>query len=158
MAAGMALTMSPLTALIMSSVPPGSAGVGSAMNDTTRELGGALGVAVLGSLVTSRFAASLGSATDLLPEGSRDLARAGLAEALAAAGQVGGSAGDAVAAAARQAFVDGLGLATLVAAVIVLVAAATARLLLPRAPQAHLPQVVDPEAERAASDLAPEPA
>ena len=43
LAAGMALTMTPLTTLIMSAVPLGKAGVGSAMNDTTRELGGALG-------------------------------------------------------------------------------------------------------------------
>ncbi|MCU1499427.1 MAG: drug resistance transporter, EmrB/QacA subfamily, partial [Acidimicrobiales bacterium] len=62
LAAGMATTMTPLTTLIMSSVPLGKAGVGSAMNDTTRELGGALGVAVLGSVVTSRFTSSLGPA------------------------------------------------------------------------------------------------
>ena len=55
LAAGMALTMTPLTTLIMSAVPLTKAGVGSAMNDTTRELGGALGVAVLGSLVTSTY-------------------------------------------------------------------------------------------------------
>ena len=68
LAAGMALTMTPLTTLIMSSVPLGKAGVGSAMNDTTRELGGALGVAVLGSVVTSRFTRSLGPALAGLPE------------------------------------------------------------------------------------------
>ena len=42
LAAGMATTMTPLTTLIMTSVPLGKAGVGSAMNDTTRELGGTL--------------------------------------------------------------------------------------------------------------------
>ena len=50
MMAGMASTMSPFTAMIMTSVPPERAGMGSATNDTTRELGGALGVAVLGSV------------------------------------------------------------------------------------------------------------
>ena len=67
-AAGMALTMTPLTTLIMSAVPVTKAGVGSAMNDTTRELGGALGVAVLGSLVTSTYASSLGDAVSGLSE------------------------------------------------------------------------------------------
>ena len=55
MAAGMAMTIPTMTGSIMSAVPMGKAGVGSAMNDTTRELGGALGVAVLGSLVASRY-------------------------------------------------------------------------------------------------------
>ena len=59
LATGMAITMTPLTTLIMSSVPLGQAGVGSAMNDTTRELGGALGVAVLGSIVTSQYASGI---------------------------------------------------------------------------------------------------
>ena len=58
----MALTMAPMTTLIMSSVPLGKAGVGSAMNDTTRELGGALGVAVLGSLVTSQYTSGVSRA------------------------------------------------------------------------------------------------
>ncbi len=56
---GMSVSMSPLTTLIMSSVPPHRAGVGSAMNDTTRELGGALGVAVLGSLLTTGYGSAI---------------------------------------------------------------------------------------------------
>ena len=53
---GIALTMSPMTASIMSAVPPRRAGAGSAMNDATRELGAALGIAVLGSVAASRYA------------------------------------------------------------------------------------------------------
>ena len=68
MAAGMALAMSPMTTQLMSSVPRDRAGMGSATNDTTRELGGALGVAVLGSLVTSRYTADVGDALAGLPE------------------------------------------------------------------------------------------
>ncbi|MGH9005534.1 MAG: DHA2 family efflux MFS transporter permease subunit, partial [Acidimicrobiia bacterium] len=56
MAAGMGLSMAPSTTGIMASLPLGKAGVGSAVNDTTRELGGALGVAVLGSLLASQYA------------------------------------------------------------------------------------------------------
>jgi EmrB/QacA subfamily drug resistance transporter len=52
---GMALTAAPSTGAIMDSVPMSKAGVGSAINDTTRELGGALGIAVLGSIATSAY-------------------------------------------------------------------------------------------------------
>ena len=53
--AGFALAMSPMTASIMSAVPPRRAGAGSAMNDASRELGAALGVAVMGSLAASKY-------------------------------------------------------------------------------------------------------
>ena len=52
---GMGLTISPATDAIMGAVPPDKAGIGAAMNDTTRELGGARGVAVLGSVLSSSF-------------------------------------------------------------------------------------------------------
>ncbi|MDP9465573.1 MAG: MFS transporter, partial [Actinomycetota bacterium] len=71
MAAGMATCIPSMTGSIMSAVPLGKAGVGSAMNDTTRELGGALGVAVLGSLVASRYDTRLSPALDLLPASLR---------------------------------------------------------------------------------------
>jgi EmrB/QacA subfamily drug resistance transporter len=53
MAAGMGLVMAPATESIMGSLPPAKAGVGSAMNDTTRQMGGALGVAIIGSVLAS---------------------------------------------------------------------------------------------------------
>ena len=61
--AGMGLTTAPATESIMGSLPPGKAGVGSAVNDTTRQTGGALGVAVLGSIFALRYHAVIGSAT-----------------------------------------------------------------------------------------------
>ena len=129
---GMASTMIPLTSLIMSSVPPGRAGVGSAMNDTTRELGGALGVAVLGSVVATMFTSSLDTALDGLPAGARDEAGAGLAGALGVARGLPGEAGPALADAARSAFLDGLATAALTAAAVVAVTAVSAWRLLPR--------------------------
>ena len=57
--AGIAMAMSPMTASLMSAVPARRAGVGSAMNDATRELGAALGVAVLGSVAASKYARSV---------------------------------------------------------------------------------------------------
>ena len=88
MAAGMAMTIPTMTGSIMSAVPMGKAGVGSAMNDTTRELGGALGVAVLGSLVASRYDSRLSPALDLLPASLRGEAGESLAGALHAAADV----------------------------------------------------------------------
>ncbi len=58
-ATGMALAMAPATESIMGSLPPARAGVGSAVNDTTREVGGALGVAIIGSVASSLFASRL---------------------------------------------------------------------------------------------------
>jgi EmrB/QacA subfamily drug resistance transporter len=52
---GMANVMAPATDSIMGSLPRAKAGVGSAVNDTTRQTGGAVGVAVLGSLLASRY-------------------------------------------------------------------------------------------------------
>ena len=53
---GLGITMSPATNSIMGSIPVDEAGVGSAMNDTTRQIGGALGVAILGTLLNSTYA------------------------------------------------------------------------------------------------------
>ncbi len=131
LAFGMAITMTPLTTLIMSSVPLGRAGVGSAMNDTTRELGGALGVAVLGSVVTSRYGSGIASSLVGLPDQARAIADSGLSGALAVGAQIGGPQGEAINAAAKQAFVDGLGSAAIAGAVFVFVAALAARFLLP---------------------------
>jgi MFS family permease len=55
MAAGMGLTMAPATESIMGSVPRAKAGVGSAVNDTTRQVGGALGIAIIGSVMSSVY-------------------------------------------------------------------------------------------------------
>jgi len=131
LATGFSLAMSPMTTSLMSSVPRAKAGVGSAMNDTTRELGGALGVAVLGSLVTSRYASSLASALEGVAAPVREIARSGLAGAVALADhpeefpglRLAPGAAAQVKAAGQQAFVDGLGIAALVGAVVVALAA-----------------------------------
>lgn len=56
---GMGITSAPATGNIMSAVPPGKAGVGSAVNDTTREFGGALGIAIIGSLMSALYRSGL---------------------------------------------------------------------------------------------------
>ena len=131
LALGMGLTMPPSTTLIMTSLPLGKAGVGSAVNDTTRELGGALGVAILGSLLASSYTSGLSSAIQGAPAPAAEAARSSLGGALAVADGLGGRAGDALAVAARGAFVDGLGIAVLVAAAMTLFGAAFVAWYLP---------------------------
>ena len=121
LAAGMALTMAPATESIMGSLPPAKAGVGSAVNDTTREVGGALGVAVLGSVLSSVFGSRMVdvlAGSDLPPE-ARHVAEHSVTGAVTVADQIGGSAGQSLAVAAKSAFVDGLHTTSVVAAGIV---------------------------------------
>jgi EmrB/QacA subfamily drug resistance transporter len=142
LAAGMALSMTPLTTLIMSAVPLGKAGAGSAMNDTTRELGGALGVAILGSLLASSYASSLG-------DGVPAAAKASVGAALDLARSLGGEQGAALAASARSAYVDGMGVGLLVAAGVALLGSAIALLFLPSRArmEADAPADVQPDLE-----------
>ena len=129
LAAGMAMTMTPMTTQLMAAVPRDRAGMGSATNDTTRELGGALGVAVLGSLVTGQFANGVATAVADLPAAVREEAEGGLGGVIGLYHR--GLVPDRVVDTARQAFTDGLGLATTVSAVVVLVAAVVVYKFLP---------------------------
>ena len=92
LAAGMGLTMAPATESIMGSLPTEKAGVGSAVNDTTRELGGALGVAVLGSVLSSVFASKMSDAVSgvELPPKAADAAQDSIGGALGVAASIGG--------------------------------------------------------------------
>ena len=123
MSAGMALSTPSLTGSIMSAVPLGKAGVGSAMNDTTRELGGALGVAVLGSLVASRYDSQISNVIAGLPGAAHSAADASLSGALGVAQNIGGDQGAQIAQAAKDAYVSGMNLATLVGAVVAAIGA-----------------------------------
>ena len=122
MAAGMALAFPAATEAIVSSLPQNKAGVASAMNDTTREVGGAIGIALLGSLLTSGYRRGLGGAADVLQADAAEAAEDNIGAALAIAADIPG--GEALAAAARDAFVDGMRLSMLVGAAVFLTAAA----------------------------------
>ena len=99
----------------MSSLPQNKQGVASAVNDAAREIGGALGIAVLGSALAGRYRHGLTSTTGHLPPAVADHAKAALAAALAIAKHLGPRGAD-LAAHAQTALVDGLGLAMLIAA------------------------------------------
>src|SRR5260370_18746227 len=75
-ATGMALTMSPATESIMGSLPLTRAGVGSAVNDTTRQVGGAAGVAVIGSVFSSIYGSHIATAVRGQPVPAAVVARA----------------------------------------------------------------------------------
>jgi len=131
MAGGMALTMTPMTTQLMAAVPLNRAGMGSATNDTTRELGGALGVAVLGSLVTSQYFAGVEDAVASLPGPAREAAEGSLGAVSGLVEQGVIPADSAIVGIAKQSFVDGLGVAATVGAVAVLIAAIAVKRYLP---------------------------
>jgi Na+/melibiose symporter-like transporter len=123
MSAGMALSTPSLTGSIMSAVPLGKAGVGSAMNDVTRELGGALGVAVLGSLVASRYDSLISGVISTLSGPAHAAADTSLAGALEVGGRIGGADGQRIADTARGAYTSGMNTATLVGAIVATIGA-----------------------------------
>jgi fucose permease len=130
MALGMGFTAAPSTASIMASMPLRKAGVGSAVNDTTRELGGALGVAVLGSIAISSYSSSIESATSNLPPGVVAAASRSVGAAVQISGELGAS-GVNLANAAKSAFTDAMSIAFLIAAGVAIVAAGLVYRFLP---------------------------
>lgn len=106
MGAGMGLSMTPSTEAITGSLPRADQGVASALNDVTRELGTALGVAMLGALVANGYRGAVDDRLDGLPADTADTAREGIANAIQVAPTTGSRAPELVHA-AQQSFVDG---------------------------------------------------
>jgi EmrB/QacA subfamily drug resistance transporter len=156
MAAGMALVMAPATESIMGSLPRAKAGVGSAVNDTTRQVGGALGVAIVGSVMSSIYRGDMGdvlAGSPLSPDAAEQ-ARASLGGALGVAGSIGGDTGRLIADAAKESFVAGLHRGVLVASGAALVGAIVVFLWLPAhaAPAPEEPGAALPDAGSRAPD------
>lgn len=141
---GIGMAMAPATESIMGSLPLAKASVGSAVNDATRTTGGALGVAVLGSLLSSGYRADMDAAVSGLPTAAADTARDSLGGALAVAAHGGGSQ---LVTTAQEAFVNGMHTAVMVAAAIALAGALIALVFLPaRAPEQAVEPLAAPEA------------
>jgi hypothetical protein len=105
--AGMALAGAPATTAIVASLPREKQGVASAVNDVSRELGGALGIAVLGSVLNGAYRSGVAESTDGLPQPVAERATS----SLAAAQQVGerlGVHGQQLVSNAESAFMTGL--------------------------------------------------
>lgn len=113
--AGVGLAMSPSTAAITSSLPEDKQGVASSLNDTVREMGGAVGIALIGSVLNSAYQSNVTPAAHRYPAAVAKPAIEGIGGALAAASHLGPKAASLVDA-ARQAFVDGMVPALLLAA------------------------------------------
>ncbi len=113
---GIALVTTPATNAILSSMPLGKQGVASAMNDATREVGAALGIATLGSLFNQGYRDSLGDGVAGLPPAAAHAVRDSAAAGLEVARQL-GDAGAQLADRVRDAFMHGLGTALTAGAV-----------------------------------------
>jgi EmrB/QacA subfamily drug resistance transporter len=117
MGTGLGLTTAPATESILSVLPAAKAGVGSAVNDATREAGGTLGVAVIGSVFTSIYAHHLaGTTVAALPHHLADAARDSVGAAIAAATQAAPSLSHQLLTDVNASFMSGLHVACLVAA------------------------------------------
>ncbi len=129
MAAGLGLTTSPATEAIMGALPADKAGVGSAVNDTTRELGGTLGVAIVGSVFASLYGPQIVDGLNGFPEQVVALAEESMGAAVVLSEQI--PQGAVLLDAARSAFMSGFQAGSLVAAGATAVGAVLALLWLP---------------------------
>jgi EmrB/QacA subfamily drug resistance transporter len=127
---GMGLVVAPATESIMGSVPLAKAGVGSAMNDTTRQVGGALGVAVLGSILAASYGAAIQPTLRGAPPQVAQTAGDSIGAAATIAAQL-GPQGSGLLEAARSAFIQGMGDALQVGAGVAALAALLVLLFLP---------------------------
>ena len=144
---GLGFTTAPATESIMGSLPPGRAGVGSAINDTTRQTGGALGVAVLGSLFLALYHHYASNTSDL----SRRAAHAvhdSVGTALSAARHLPAKQATEVVTFSRNAFIEAMRLTYPIAAAIVMVAAVIAWRYLPAHAPAEFESVEEQEEAR----------
>jgi hypothetical protein len=151
MSTGMATLMAPASGMIVSSLPLSKSGVGSAVNDVTREVGGALGIAIMGSVLASGFSSKMADRIkDLpIPAGPRELIEDSIGKAFGVSdeavrsGLIPRSAGELIHDSAREAFVNGSRIAFFVAAAVAAVGALVAGNLIPDETPEH-GSVVDP--------------
>ncbi len=131
--AGIGLVMPPATNAVLATLPKERAGVGSAINSTMIQVGGGLGVAVLGSILSTRYSSQV---TKVLighnvPPIAKTTILSSLGGALAVANHVGGSLGASLARVADAGFVSGMGIALIVGAAIASVGAVLALVIVP---------------------------
>ena len=130
---GTGMVLPSATESVMGSLPSGDTGVGSATNSTFMQIGGALGVAVIGSLLTTRFQGRMRPPLAHLRLSAQieNTILGGIGEALSVTQRAGGAVGQQLAALARSAFISGMDLGVLTAAAVVLGAAVLTLCLLP---------------------------
>ncbi|MEV7603128.1 DHA2 family efflux MFS transporter permease subunit [Kitasatospora sp. NPDC089797] len=132
MGSGMAHVMPPVTVAIMGSLPREKAGAGSAVNNTFRQVGGSLGVAVLGAVLSTVYRDGMSDTLTHLPENLRDKAGESLEATLAVASRIPDGKGQALIAPANDAFIHAMHVVASLSVGISLVGALVAWFLLPR--------------------------
>jgi EmrB/QacA subfamily drug resistance transporter len=147
MGAGVGFAMAPATEAIMGSLSPSKAGIGSAMNDVVREVGGTLGVAVLGSVLASSYATGMDGAVDGLPSDAASAATDSVGAAHQVAAQLGGDNAASLVATANDAFMSAMSTTSGIAAAIAMAGALIAATLLPSRPRADGTAAIHPRAD-----------
>ncbi|WP_406110187.1 MFS transporter [Streptomyces sp. NBC_01003] len=130
MGTGMAHVMPPATVMIMSSLPREKAGSGSAVNNTFRQVGGAMGVAVLGSLLSTTYRNGIDGHLGILPASDRHAAGESVQATLSVAEKL-GPAGRALVQPAHSAFIHAMHITAMGSAAVALVGAVVVLLFLP---------------------------
>ncbi len=142
MGAGMGLVMAPASVIIMDNLPASQAGAGSAINNTIRQVGGALGIAILGSVASGLYRTNLlgvlGSAA--VPATVKNTAAGSVAAADVISRRAGGLPGAELAGAAHSSFVYAMDWGIRVAAIVAVASAVAAVLALPRRQPATAPE------------------
>jgi hypothetical protein len=139
---GMGLTMTPSTEAITETLPLEKQGVASALNDTSRELGGAVGIALLGSVLTAGYRSAIEPALAGVPAQFAEPASEGIGAAFAVAANA-GDQGPAIIDAAQHAFVEGwiqsmwLGVGMAAIALVYLLVRGPTRVTLAASAEAH---------------------
>ena len=150
---GAGLGMPALTDTVMAAVPESDAGIGSAVNDVSRELGGALGIATIGSVVSSIYRSNVTDRlSGVLPDELVELAGEGVGVASAVAGDLPAEVGATLLAQTNAAFVDAMNTGFTISAVILAGAVMIAVTLIPR--KMRTEQATAEEA-RSSQDLVP---
>jgi EmrB/QacA subfamily drug resistance transporter len=143
---GMGMTMAPATEAIMGALPRARAGVGSAVSTTVRQVGGVLGVAVLGSLLSSVYGTRLTDTLRGLPSTIVSAASDSVGAAVGIGARLGVAPGRALVDAAHSAFIHGMDITLVVAAGVALIGALVALLFLPARATRPVPEGAEPDA------------
>ncbi|MFJ1804158.1 DHA2 family efflux MFS transporter permease subunit [Streptomyces sp. NPDC088180] len=128
---GMAHIMPPVTVAVMQALPREKAGSGSAVNNTFRQVGGALGIAVLGSVLSTVYRGDIEGHLGAVPAGARDVAGESIEATLGVAEKLGPVAGKPLVAAAHDAFISAMHVTALGSAAVALIGALVVGLFLP---------------------------
>ncbi len=144
---GAGFILAPSTSSVMGSLPQSRVGVGSATNSTAIQTGGALGVAILGSVLSVRYQAHMGAVLSghKVPQIARQAIMGSIGGAQMVADHVGGKLGTALADTARVGFISGMDLALKVAAVVVVVSVVAVLAGLPSRPAKFTPEIGEVE-------------